>query len=61
MSQTIQWFTADELRARRDALLAKANMTLPELHAKQDAYLLDLEGHALLEELEGIEYLLNGD
>jgi hypothetical protein len=46
---------------RRAALLERAGTSLSDLRAKRDAYLLDLQGHALLDELEGVEYLLDGD
>lgn len=61
MSQTIEWFTVEELRARRAALLSEAHVSLDELRAKRDAYLLDLRGQALLSDIEDIDYLLHGD
>ena len=61
MSTTIEWFTSDELRARRTAMLAQAQTTIEDLRAKRDSYLLDLDQQALLADLEDIDYLLDGD
>ena len=39
MTTTIEWFTSDELRARRTAMLAKAQTTVESLREKRDSYL----------------------
>lgn len=61
MSQTIEWLTVKQLRARRAALLERAGMTESELRARRDNYVLDLEGQAVLEALDDVDYLLDGD
>ena len=55
---TVEILSPDELRDRREALLARAGMTDVELRARGASYALTPDQAALLDELERIDFLL---
>lgn len=56
---TIEYLTPESLAERRAALLNEAGLSLEELRARDAAGTLDADAHAVLGELEDLEYLVS--
>ena len=58
---TLMRVEAKELRARREAILDQLGMTAKEIRRRAEEYILTSEQRRLVDELQGIDFLLGND
>lgn len=61
VSHPVEFMTEDQARARRAEIVQETGNDEQALRARAAAYVLDAAELALLDELDGLDYLLNGD